>query len=178
MPGDPRDHRAPGGFADGPVTGKTVLVHGRTRRRRLARCAARALGRRDGDRNGAAQQRPRCGRAAVAHAVALDQPRPCRAILAHAPDGVDRIIEVAFSDNVDLDAAVAADDAVIAAYATRDDRPAFPFWPMLFANVTIRLLGSDDFPAAAKREAASDLTTAAREGALSIPTANRCPSTG
>ncbi len=25
-------------------------------------------------------------------------------------------------------------------------RPGFPFWPMLFANITIRLLGSDDFP--------------------------------
>jgi hypothetical protein len=54
--------------------------------------------------------------------------------------------EVAFSDNADLDAAVAAPDGVIAAYATRSDRPDFPFWPMLFANLTIRLLGSDDFP--------------------------------
>lgn len=36
-------------------------------------------------------------------------------------------------------------------------------------NLTIRLLGSDDFPPEAKHAAASDLTTAAREGALSIP---------
>ena len=67
-----------------------------------------------------------------------------------APAGVDRIVEVSFSGNVDLDAAVAGNDAVIAAFATRDDRPAFPFWPMLFRNITIRLLGSDDFPASAK----------------------------
>ena len=39
---------------------------------------------------------------------------------------------------------------------------------MLFDNVTIRLIGSDDFPAAAKQQAAKDLTTAAYEGALSI----------
>lgn len=39
---------------------------------------------------------------------------------------------------------------------------------MLFNNVTIRLLGSDDFPAEAKRQAAHDLTAAADEGALSI----------
>jgi len=39
---------------------------------------------------------------------------------------------------------------------------------MLFDNVTIRLLGSDDFPAAAKQQAAADLTAAARDGALSI----------
>ena len=46
---------------------------------------------------------------AVAHAVALDQSDPAAAIRAYAPDGVDRIIEVALSDNVDLDAAVAAE---------------------------------------------------------------------
>jgi NADPH2:quinone reductase len=40
---------------------------------------------------------------------------------------------------------------------------------MLFDNITIRLLGSDDFPADAKQQAAADLTTAARDGALSIP---------
>jgi NADPH2:quinone reductase len=40
---------------------------------------------------------------------------------------------------------------------------------MLFNNITIRLLGSDDFPAGAKRQAADDLTAAAAEGALSIP---------
>ena len=88
---------------------------------------------------------------------------------------MDRIIEVAFSDNADLDAAVAAPDGVIAAYATRRDRPDFPFWPMLFANLTIRLIGSDDFPVAAKRQATVDLTTAAREGALSIPVGDPLP---
>ena len=91
------------------------------------------------------------------------------AIRAHAPDGVDRVVEVAFSDNVDLDAAVTRNQAVIAAYATHDDRPGFPFWPMLFDNITIRLLGSDDFPTEAKQQAAADLTAAARDGALIIP---------
>jgi NADPH:quinone reductase len=105
----------------------------------------------------------------VSEAVALDQPDPAAAIAEHAPKGVDRIIEVAFSDNVDLDAAVAKNETIIAAYATREDRPDFPFWPMLFDNVTIRLLGSDDFPAAAKRQAATDLSTAATQGRLSIP---------
>jgi NADPH:quinone reductase len=62
----------------------------------------------------------------VAHTLALDQPDPASAIRAHAPDGVDRIIEVAFSDNVDLDAAVAKNQAVVAAHATRQDRPDFP----------------------------------------------------
>jgi NADPH:quinone reductase len=92
--------------------------------------------------------------AVVAHAVALDQSDPAGAIREFATKGVDRIVEVAFSDNADLDAAVVANDAVIATYATRADRPEIPFWPMLFANVTLRLLGSDDFPAEAKQHAA------------------------
>ena len=57
----------------------------------------------------------------------------------------------------------------------RDARPTFPFWPMLFANLTIRLLGSDDFPLEARRQAAEDLTAAAREGTLSIPIADPLP---
>ena len=75
--------------------------------------------------------------------------------------------EVSFSDNVDFDAAVARNNTVIAAYATRRDRSDFPFWPMLFDNMTIRLIGSDDFPAAAKQQAARGLTAAAHQGALS-----------
>jgi NADPH2:quinone reductase len=82
---------------------------------------------------------------------------------------VDRIVEVAFDANVDLDAAVIRLGGVIAAYATRADRPGLPFWPLLFDNVTIRLLGSDDFPVEAKRQAAADLTAAAAAGALTVP---------
>jgi NADPH2:quinone reductase len=39
---------------------------------------------------------------------------------------------------------------------------------MLFDNLTIRLLGSDDFPTEAKQQAAADLTRAASEGALHV----------
>jgi NADPH:quinone reductase len=37
------------------------------------------------------------------------------------------------------------------------------------------MLGSDDFPPAAKRQAVADLTTAAREGALSLPIGDPLP---
>jgi NADPH2:quinone reductase len=79
---------------------------------------------------------------------------------------------VDFSDNADLDTAVVANDAFIAACASPAGRPGLPFWPMLFANVTLRLLGSDDFSAEAKRQADADLTAAAQTGALKIPTAH------
>jgi NADPH2:quinone reductase len=167
-------HRAV--FADGPVAGTIVLVHGvlggvGALAAQLARWGgATVIGtvRRHEDLR-------RVNASAVNHSVALDQADPAGAIRAHAPGGVDRIVEVAFSDNVDLDAAVVNNQAVIAAYATRHDRPGFPFWPMLFDNVTIRLLGSDDFPAQAQQQAAADLTAAAKDGALSIATGPALP---
>ena len=163
-------------FSDGPVTGATVLVQGvlgavGSLAAQLAHWGgATVIGtvRRSDDLE-------RVSNAAVAYTVALDEADPAGVIRGHAPDGVDRIIEVAFSDNIDLDAAVAKNHTVIAAYATRGDRPDFPFWPMLFDNITIRLLGSDDFPAASKQQAAFDLTAAARDGALSIPIGTPLP---
>ncbi|MFD3503765.1 NADPH:quinone reductase [Streptomyces sp. NPDC058676] len=154
-------------FADGPVDGRIVLVQGvlggvGSMAAQLARWGgATVIGTvtRWSDLD-------RVDPAVVAHAVALDQDDPAGAIRSHAPNGVDRVIEVSLSDNADLDTAVVANDAVIAAYATRDDRPQLRFWPLLFANVTLRLLGSDDFPAVAKRQAARDLTAAAAVGAL------------
>jgi NADPH:quinone reductase len=167
-------HRAV--FADGPVTGATVLVQGvlgavGSLAAQLARWGgATVIG--TVPRSDDLEQ---VSTAAVAYTVALDQPDPASLIRAYAPDGVDRIIEVAFSDNIDLDAAVATNNTVIAAYATRGDRPDFPFWPMLFDNITIRLLGSDDFPVAARQQAAVDLTAAAGDGALSIPIGTPLP---
>jgi NADPH:quinone reductase len=84
--------------------------------------------------------------AATADQVVSLQSDPVPAIRRLAPGGVDRIVEVALSANADLDAAVVRNGAVLAAYASPKERPELPFWPMLFANVTIRLLGSDDFP--------------------------------
>ncbi|MEE1807004.1 NADPH:quinone reductase [Streptomyces sp. BE133] len=112
---------------------------------------------------------------AVAHAVALDGTDPAAAIRSYAPDGVHRVIEVALSDNANLDCAVVRNDAITAAYATRDARPQLPFWPLLFNNVTPRMLGSDDFPAEVKRQAARDLTAAAATGALTVETGARYP---
>ncbi|MCZ4096735.1 NADPH:quinone reductase [Streptomyces sp. So13.3] len=167
-------HRAV--FGDGPVDGRIVLVQGvlgavGSVAARLARWGgATVIGTvtRGSDL-------PHVDPAVVSHTVALDEGDPAKAIRAHAPQGVHRVIEVALSDNADLDAAVVADHAVIAAYATRTDRTEVPFWPLLFANVTLRLLGSDDFPLPAKRQAVRDLTAAAAVGALTANVSYRYP---
>src|SRR3954447_3599699 len=118
-------HRAV--FGDGPVAGKTILVQGvlgavGSVAAQLA-CWGGATVIGTATRSGDLDQLG----SAVTHPVALDDEKPAEAIRAHAPEGVHRIVEVAFSDNADLDAAVAAPDGVIAAYATRSDRPDFPF---------------------------------------------------
>jgi NADPH2:quinone reductase len=167
-------HRAV--FADGPVTGQTVLVHG-------ALGAVGSMAAQLAHWGGAtvvstvrrSTDLARLTGPATARPVSLDTTDPIAAIGEHAPDGVHRIVEVGFSDNVDLDAAVARNGAVIAAYATRDGRPGFDFWNMLFDNITIRLLGSDDFPPEAKRRAAQDLTAAASDGALTPLIADPLP---
>ena len=166
-------HRAV--FADGPVSGQTVLVHGvRGSVSSLAAQLARWAG---ADVIGTVRTDAEAGQVDTAtadHVVSL-QSDPLTKIRRLAPHGVDRVVEVALSANADLDAAVVGNGAVLAAYASPEDRPALPFWPMLFANVTIRLLGSDDFPPEAKNAAARDLTAAAAQSALAVTVAATFP---
>jgi NADPH2:quinone reductase len=169
-------HRAV--FSDGPVTGKIVLVHGvlgsvSSVAAQLAHWGgATVIGTvvRAGDLE-------RVDTSVVDHPVALDEGNPAAAIRRYAPDGVDRVVEVAFSDNIDVDAAVVANGAVIAAYSSRADRAQMPFPTLLFANVTVRLLGSDDFTADAYQSAGTDLNAAAQVGALTVPIAPPYPLT-
>jgi NADPH2:quinone reductase len=163
-------------FADGSVDGATVLVHGvlggvASLAARLARWGgARVIGtvRRGADLTAVAHD-------TADHLLPLDQDDPVSAVKELAPNGVDRIIEVSLSDNADLDCAVAANGAVIAAYATREARPDIPFWNLLFSNVMLRMLGSDDFPDPARRQAVRDLTATAAAGLLHPAIAARYP---
>ncbi len=156
-------------FADGPVAGRVVVVHGvRGAVGSLAAQLARGAGATVIGTVTRAGDVALVGPAVADHVVALDGEDPAAAIRAVAPGGADRIVEVALGANADLDAAIVAPDAVVAAYASPDDRPALPFWPLLFANVTLRLVGSDDVPPAAKRAAIDDLLAAAAAGRLDV----------
>jgi NADPH:quinone reductase len=168
-------HRAV--FADGPVSGQTVLVHGvRGAVGSLAAQLARWGGATVIGTVRTEAEAEQVSPAAAGHVVSLESD-PASAIRRLAPDGVDRIVEVALSANADLDVAVVRNGAVVAAYASPGDRAELPFWPMLFANVTIRLLGSDDFPQDAKNAAAGDLSEAAAGSALSVGVAEVFPLT-
>lgn len=167
-------HRAV--FGDGAVVGQTVLVHGvlggvGSLAAQLARWnGATVIGtvRTEGDADLARAH-------GTDHVVVLSDDEAVTQARDLAVGGVDRIIEVSFSENVEFDAAIGKNNTVIAAYGTREDRPSLPFWPMLFDNITIRLLGSDDFSREAKLAAAADLTAAASTGALSIAVSDPLP---
>ena len=79
-------------------------------------------------------------------------------------DGVDRIVEVAFAANVEVDTKMLAIGGTLAAYATDAEEPRLPFWPLLFKDATIYLCGSDDVPLPAKREAAMALNALLENG--------------
>ncbi|HTU06609.1 MAG TPA: zinc-binding dehydrogenase, partial [Trebonia sp.] len=162
-------------FADGPVAGQVVLVHGV--RGAVSSLAAQLARRAGATVIGTVRTDAEAGQvsAALADYVVSLRSGPVAEIRRLAPDGVDRVIDVALSANADLDAAVVRNGAVVAAYANPADRAEIPFWPMLFANVTIRLLGSDDFAPEAKDAAARDLTAAAAESALAVTVADTFP---
>ena len=111
-----------------------------------------------------------------AHAAFLaDSTKLADAIRDDVPDGVHRIAEVDLTAHIDLDAEVIAIGGVICSYFSAADRPEIPYWQLGFADTTLRLLGSDDFPPAVKAGAARELTAALIDGSLRSTIAARFP---
>jgi NADPH2:quinone reductase len=153
-------HRAV--HAAGPVEGRVVLVQGGAGA--VGQCAV-ALARQAGAiviatvRSGRdAAVALRAGAHHVLETSGLIPEEIVKQARAHAPDGVDHIVEVAFHPNIRVDEPLLGLGGSIAAYATTGDpSPTIPFWPLVFKNIRLFFLGSDDFPAEAKQAAARAL---------------------
>jgi NADPH2:quinone reductase len=111
----------------------------------------------------------------AAQAWLADDPALVDQVRRAAPAGVHRIAEVDFAAHIDVDAAIIATGGAISAYYSSADRPELPYWKLAFADVTLHLLGSDDFAPAVKAEAARELTAALLEGRLRAAIAARLP---
>lgn len=85
-------------------------------------------------------------------------------VLADYPKGVDHIIEVAFAANIETDVAILKQGGSIATYATDENPASIPFWLLVFSNISIHFLGSDDFTQEAKAAAVEDLADALAQG--------------
>ena len=154
-------------FAAGPVSGLHVLVWGASSG---VGAIALQMARRAGAHAMAVVRRPEQLKAVqdfgAHHAWLADDPALVEKIRAAAPQGVHRIAEVDLATHIDTDAAIIAVGGVISSYYASQERPSIPYWKLAFADVSLRLLGSDDFPAAVKAEAAQELTAALLEGEL------------
>ncbi len=152
-------HRAV--YVAGTMHDRTLLVQGGSGA--VGQCAvavARHAGakviatvRSENDR--AAVERAGAHHVVVTHGLAEDQ--TADRILQHAPAGIQHIIEAAFDANVNLDARLLKQGGSMATYATVMPAPTLPFWPLVFKNVMLFFLGSDDFPESAKQQAARAL---------------------
>ncbi len=148
----------------GELDGRTVLVQGAAGA--VGACAVHLARRRKATVLATVRkpEQQEVARRAGAHEVVLTGGDLEARLRSVAPDGVDHVIEVAFAANVEIDLALLRTGGSIATYATNAPRPEIPFWPLVFANVSIDFLGSDDFPPEAKVHAARELSASLAEG--------------
>lgn len=167
-------HRAV--FASGPVVGLTVLVWG-------AASGVGAVALQMAHRGGARvlavvrreEQFAAVKQMGAAETWLADDPTLLEQIRRAAPGGVHRVADVDFASHIDLNAEVMAIGGVISAYYSSTDRPDIPYWKLAFSDVSLRLLGSDDFLPSVKAEAARDLTAALLEARLHAAISTRLP---
>ena len=112
---------------------------------------------------------------AGAHEVLLNDDNLINKMRQIAPEGVDHIIEVAFAANVERDVELLKVGGSLATYATNDAAHSIPFWQMVFKNIQVNFLGSDDFPIAAKVAAAQDISRALAAGWTGFEIGARVP---
>ena len=166
-------HRAV--YVAGAVNGRTVLVQGAAGAVGLCavQLARRAGAHVIGSVRSAADEQTAL-KAGAHEVVRNDQDFKAR-VGALAPKGVDHIVEVAFGANVEADVELLNSGGSIATYATDNAAPKIPFWQMVFKNIRLFFLGSDDFPKEAKAEAARDLNAALEAGWPGFEIAERVP---
>ncbi len=165
-------------FADGPITGQTVLVTG----------GAGAVG------NYAVQLAKWAGATVIA---TVSSPEKAAVALGAGADhavnyrtgdaaaeilqltggaGVDRIVDVDFGGNVAASARVIKTNGIVASYASMGDpEPKLPFYTLMAKNVTLRPVLIYTMPERAKDEAARDVTHLAETGRLTHVIGARFP---
>lgn len=154
-------------FADGPLDGQTVLVHGGAG---AVGHAAVQLARRAGAHVIATVSSATKGEIAAdagAHVVvdytaegALD------AVRSAARAGVDRVIEVDLTRNLDLDLAVIVSGGVIVTYAADAADPAIPVRTLMTRNASLRFALVYGFPAPLLAAGVAEVTAALEAGDL------------
>lgn len=154
-------------MCDGPIDGQTVLVHGGAG---AVGHAAVQLARRAGAHVIATVSSVAKGEiaaAAGAHVVVdYTDPGASAAIASAARAGVDRIIEVDLTANLDLDLSVLVPWGVIVTYAADAQDPQVPVRRLMTGNVDLRFVLLYGFPAALLGAGADEITAGLESGEL------------
>jgi len=164
-------------FADGPITGKNVLVQGGAG---AVGHAAIELAKWAGARVVATVSSPEkaelaraAGADAVAHYNTDDYALSMRSFL---PDGADRIVEVNLLANVSDDLGFAAPHAVISSYAGGpDDIVQVPIRALMSPNIVLRFVLVYTIPREALTAAVEGVSRALEVGALTTLPLHRFP---
>ena len=159
----------------GSVAGKNILVQGAGGA--VGLCAVQLARRGGAHVIGSVRsdtEKETAGKAGANEVVINDQDFKAN-VKALAPGGIDHIVEVAFAANIEADIDLLNQGGSIASYATDVATPKIPFWLMVFKNIRLFFLGSDDFPAEAKTHAARDLNAALEAGWTGFDIGERVP---
>lgn len=159
----------------GAVDGRTVLVQGAAGA--VGLCAVQLARRAGAHVIGTVRSSAEEATAANAgaHQVMQSDAALVARVRALAPEGIDHIVEVAFAANIEADVELLKMGASLATYASDRATPQIPFWPLVFKNIRLFFLGSDDFTMDAKRSAAADLNGALEAGWAGFEIAERVP---
>jgi NADPH2:quinone reductase len=154
-------------YADGPIAGRTVLVAGGAG---AVGHAAIQLAKLGGARVITTVSGPE--KAAIAQTANPDLIVNYRdedaeqQIKAFAPEGVDRIVEVALTDNLALDLAVLKPFGSVVTYANQPEDPAVPVRQLMFGNFNLRFVIMYFFDTAILDHAVGDVTKYLEAGNL------------
>ncbi len=154
-------------FSDGPIDGQTVLVHGGAG---AVGHAAIQLARRAGAHvitTVSSKAKGAIAATAGAHVVVdYTQKSALDRIASAARAGVDRIIEVDLTHNLDLDRAVIVPHGVIVTYAADAEDPAIPVRALMNGNITLRFVMVYGFTPAMIAAAIDEITRGLADGDL------------
>lgn len=162
-------------FADGPVHGKSVLVAGGAG---AVGHFAIELARRAGARVAATVdtgEKERLAREAGAEKVVYYTRDDAAGQLREFAFPMDRVVEVAFAANLDLDLSLAGPPTVIVSYSSVGPDPAVPVRRCMSANVTLRFVLVYGVPELHRLRASDDIAAAMAAGHLSELPVHRFP---
>ena len=162
-------------FADGPITGKTVLVAGGAG---AVGHFAIELGKWGGARVvstvSSAEKAELAAKAGADLVVNYRDRDAVDQIRAFAPS-MDRVVEVALGANLQLDLALATPETTVVVYAAESSNPDLPVRACMTANVTLRFVLLYSVPDAAMDAGIRDVSAALAAGALTELPVHRYP---